>query len=91
VILAICLAPFLTTLTAEKSWVMGILVSALVGVAISLSGFLGDINMSAIKRDAGVKDGSAILPGMGGVIDRIDSLIFTAPVFYYLNLLLAAY
>ena len=83
VVLAICLAPYLTTLTTARTFGGGILVSVLAGVAISLSGFLGDINMSAIKRDVGVKDGSAILPGMGGLIDRIDSLIFTAPVFYY--------
>ena len=48
-----------------------------------IAAFLGDINMSAIKRDVGVKDGSAILPGMGDIIDRVDSLTFTAPVFYY--------
>ena len=45
--------------------------------------FIGDINMSAIKRDVGVKDGSTILPGMGGIIDRVDSLTFTAPAAYY--------
>ena len=56
------------------------------GVLISLFGFLGDINMSGIKRDVGVKDGSTLLPGQGGMIDRIDSLTFTAPVFYYFSL-----
>jgi len=55
----------------------------LAAVLISLAGFFGDINMSAIKRDAGVKDSSNLLPGMGGVIDRIDSLSMTAPVFVY--------
>ena len=52
-------------------------------ILISLAGFFGDINMSAIKRDAGVKDSSNLLPGMGGVIDRVDSLTMTGPVFVY--------
>jgi len=83
VVLSICLAPWLTTLTTDRELWGGLLISIVAGVLISIAGFLGDINMSAIKRDVGVKDGSLILPGMGGVIDRIDSLIFTAPVFYY--------
>jgi phosphatidate cytidylyltransferase len=81
--LSILLAPWLTALTAGRTWWEGILISVSAGLLISLSGFLGDINMSAIKRDAGVKDGSSLLPGMGGVIDRIDSMTFTGPVFYY--------
>ena len=52
-------------------------------ILISIAGFFGDINMSAIKREAGVKDSSKLLPGMGGVIDRVDSLTLTAPVFVY--------
>lgn len=81
--LSVTVAPLLTTLTAARGVAAGVAVSTLAGIVISLSGFLGDINMSAIKRDAGVKDGSTMLPGMGGMIDRIDSLTFTAPVFYY--------
>ncbi len=82
-VLAVLLAPYMTTLTTERSAIAGISLSVSAGVLISLAGFLGDINMSAIKRDAGVKDGGTLLPGMGGMIDRIDSLTFTGPVFYY--------
>jgi len=49
------------------------------GVVIALAGFVGDLNMSCVKRDVGVKDGSMLLPGQGGMVDRIDSLSFTAP------------
>lgn len=83
VILALLLAPYLTTMTMERTELEGWLMCVAAGVLISLAGYCGDINMSAIKRDAGVKDGSSLLPGMGGIIDRIDSMTFTAPVFYY--------
>ena len=56
---------------------------AALGALLAIAGFFGDINISAVKRDVGVKDGSTLLPGQGGMIDRIDSLTFTAPVFYY--------
>ncbi len=82
-LLAVISAPWLTTLSEARTPLAGILISLASGLLISLFGFLGDINMSAIKRDAGVKDGSTLLPGQGGMIDRIDSLTFTAPVFYY--------
>lgn len=90
VAVASLLAPFLTpfadrtALTAmDLPIVLPFFWSTFFAVIISFAGFLGDINMSAIKRDVGVKDGSSRLPGQGGVIDRIDSLTFTAPVFYY--------
>ncbi len=53
------------------------------GLLITLSAQLGDLSESLIKRDAGVKDSSDILPGHGGILDRFDGYIFALPVAYY--------
>lgn len=55
-----------------------------VSFMIAVSGFIGDIVMSSIKRDIGVKDMGNSIPGHGGILDRIDSLAYTAPVFFHL-------
>lgn len=59
--------------------------AALMALAIALMGFFGGLVMSAIKRDRGVKDYGATIPGHGGILDRIDSLCFAAPVFFHLT------
>ena len=56
----------------------------LVSFMVALAGFIGDIVMSSIKRDIGVKDTGSTIPGHGGVLDRIDSLAYTAPTFFHL-------
>ena len=63
-------------------------IGALVGVASVFAAVLGDLAESAVKRDIQVKDMSALLPGHGGIMDRIDSLLMAAPVAYVVFALL---
>jgi phosphatidate cytidylyltransferase len=59
--------------------------AALMALAINLMGFLGGLVMSAIKRDRGVKDWGRMIEGHGGMLDRLDSVVFAAPIFFHLT------
>lgn len=75
----IALAPLVGPLLTFLDWQRSLIAGAIIGVA----GFAGDLCMSALKRDLGIKDFGATLPGHGGILDRVDSLTYTAPLFFH--------
>ncbi len=76
-----------TAMVAALLWKVtpfGFLEAGCMGMVVAIMGFAGGMTMSAIKRDRGVKDYGTLVQGHAGVLDRIDSLCFAAPVFFHL-------
>ncbi|PHM38603.1 phosphatidate cytidylyltransferase [Xenorhabdus innexi] len=80
ILASVLLGMSLYWVTPFSPWVAGGM-----SLAITLMGFIGGLCMSAIKRDSGVKDFGEIIEGHGGMLDRIDSLCFSAPIFFHLT------
>lgn len=66
------------------SWPLWYITGPIYGVIMSFVALMGDLTASMMKRNAGVKDTGDILPGHGGLLDRIDSYMLSAPVAYFL-------
>lgn len=73
--LAFALAPWLSPFTLGQTLATGLI--------IGVGGFVGDVVISALKRDLDIKDSGSLLPGHGGILDRIDSLTYTAPLIFH--------
>lgn len=79
IILATSLGVIMSWLTPFNYWQ-----ASLIGAIVCIFGFFGGLVMSAIKRDRGVKDWGQLIQGHGGMLDRIDSICFSAPIFFHI-------
>jgi phosphatidate cytidylyltransferase len=61
-----------------------LLLAGLAGFAVGVLGLFGDLSISLLKREAGMKDSGTLFPGHGGALDRLDSVIWAAAIVYYL-------
>lgn len=85
VVMAFALVPLLLPHLPSTLTIPWWLYATMIGAGLAVAGFFGDVTESAVKRDLGRKDSGTMIPGHGGILDRVDSLIFTAPLFFHVT------
>ena len=84
----LCIILYTVLINKFAGFNINVAVISLIGIILSIVGQIGDLSASAIKRYAGIKDYSDLIPGHGGMVDRVDSVIFIAPFTYLLFILM---
>jgi phosphatidate cytidylyltransferase len=83
ILTSLAISVALTQLMGQRAQALSLTSSIILGLLLPLVSVVGDLAESVVKRDASIKDSGRSIPGIGGALDLIDSILFTAPVLYF--------